>query len=308
MKKLSYLILFCCIMSFTTKAQIAVVKIGSGYITIGNIDYTPSSIKPVYYSTRITIYDNIRDRAVPTSEGGSPFVALQYSSIINGTTGLAFTDSTAFKVYLRSAFAVASGGGGGGGGDASAGNQVTQTSVLNAINTKTPGLGASNTAGSSPVVIASDQVVPVFASSLPLPTGAALATNQATGNSLLSSLDGKIPVKGSATGANSTPVVIASDQAALKTSLKAKALVDVVIAVGTGVSVQIIAANSNGTGVQIYNQSATSIVWINTTGGTAIANGAGSLGINPGGSYEDIITTAVTALIASGQYITVKTY
>lgn len=53
-------------------------------------------------------------------------------------------------------------GGGGSGGDASAANQVTGNTTLAAINTKTPSLGQANSAGSSPVVIASDQsVIPV---------------------------------------------------------------------------------------------------------------------------------------------------
>lgn len=49
------------------------------------------------------------------------------------------------------------GSGGGGGGDASAANQVTEISRLTSINTKTPALGQTNMAGSSPVTIASDQ-------------------------------------------------------------------------------------------------------------------------------------------------------
>ena len=95
--------------------------------------------------------------------------------------------------------------------------------------------GSATSANSSPVVIASDQAA------LPLPTGAATASAQTTGNSSLSTIatnttnaatttlqttgntslssivtnTANIPAKGSATSANSTPVVIASDQAGL---------------------------------------------------------------------------------------------
>jgi hypothetical protein len=52
--------------------------------------------------------------------------------------------------------------------------------------------------------------VPVSATSLPLPTGAATAAAQATGNASLTSIDGKL-AKGQATKANSHSVVFASD-------------------------------------------------------------------------------------------------
>ncbi len=71
--------------------------------------------------------------------------------------------------------------------------------------------GQSTMANSAPVVLASDQT-------LPLPTGAATAANQATGNASLATVatnTANIPAKGSATSANSLPVVIASDQGAL---------------------------------------------------------------------------------------------
>jgi hypothetical protein len=69
-------------------------------------------------------------------------------------------------------------------------------------------------AASSPVVIASDQsTIPVSAASLPLPTGAATATLQTTGNASLASIDAGIPTAlGQTTMANSMPVVFATDQ------------------------------------------------------------------------------------------------
>lgn len=54
---------------------------------------------------------------------------------------------------------------------------ATET-TLSSINTKTPALGAAVTASSTPVNIASDQIVPVSAASLPLPSGAATSANQ----------------------------------------------------------------------------------------------------------------------------------
>jgi hypothetical protein len=59
---------------------------------------------------------------------------------------------------------------------------------------------------------------PVSASSLPLPTGAATGTKQDTGNTSLSSIDTKLPAKGQAAMAASTPVVIASDQSTVPVS------------------------------------------------------------------------------------------
>jgi hypothetical protein len=52
----------------------------------------------------------------------------------------------------------------------------------------------------------------VSASSLPLPTGAATSALQTTGNSSLSSIDGKTPALGQALAAGSTPVVLPAAQ------------------------------------------------------------------------------------------------
>ncbi len=52
--------------------------------------------------------------------------------------------------------------------------------TLASIDGKTPALGAAAKAASVPVTIANDQTVPVSVTSLPLPTGAATAANQAT--------------------------------------------------------------------------------------------------------------------------------
>lgn len=66
-------------------------------------------------------------------------------------------------------------------GAATAANQATEIASLASIDAGIPAaLGAAVTASSMPVNIASDQVVPVSATTLPLPTGAATSANQTT--------------------------------------------------------------------------------------------------------------------------------
>jgi hypothetical protein len=94
-------------------------------------------------------------------------------------------------------------------------------------------LGAATIANSMPVNIASDQVVPISASSLPLPTGAAtqatlaslLTSNQNLETyldqveTILNSIDAGIPAAlGQTTMANSMSVAIASNQSAVPIS------------------------------------------------------------------------------------------
>lgn len=107
-------------------------------------------------------------------------------------------------------------------GAATAANQVTGNTSLNNIDSKLPVLGAATIANSLPVNIASDQVVPISASTLPLPTGAATETKQDTQitalNSIQSSstsIDSKLNTLGQKTMAESVPVVLASDQSAI---------------------------------------------------------------------------------------------
>lgn len=106
-------------------------------------------------------------------------------------------------------------------GSATSANQVTQIGLENNIDVsthsldlKTPTLGQKNMAGSSPVVIASDQsAIPVSAASLPLPSGAATSANQ---TSILARLTGSLVpaaydfISLSYTGTNITTVVYKS--------------------------------------------------------------------------------------------------
>ena len=88
--------------------------------------------------------------------------------------------------------------------------QTTGNTSLASIDTKTPALGQALAAASTPVVLTAAQISTltplstvavtqstspwvVSAASLPLPSGAATSALQTTGNSSLSSIDGKIP-------------------------------------------------------------------------------------------------------------------
>lgn len=85
---------------------------------------------------------------------------------------------------------------------------------------KTPSLGAGTIAQSSPVNIASDQTVPV--SSVDLGAKADTAATSDTGSfsqiSLIKRLLSKTPVLGAANSANSSPVVLATDQPRINVS------------------------------------------------------------------------------------------
>jgi len=226
---------------------------------------------------------------IQTIDGGI-IASGNYASVINGSTGNPFASITELQ-SLISASGTTGSSGGGGGGDASAANQATEIAKLTSIDDKTPTL----TSGSVPVQVANFPATqPISATALPLPAGASTSALQTTGNTSLGSIDGKIPV-------------LSNGRLPTASRSAAKALVDASVT-GTGSSVQIVAANANGTGVQIFNPSATATAWISTTGATVVANAAGTFAILPNGYYEDIITTAVTALIVTGQPLTIKTY
>lgn len=66
-------------------------------------------------------------------------------------------------------------------GASTAANQTTGNASVASIDSKTPALGQTTMAGSSPVVIASNQTaIPVTVASVPLPTGAATEATLAT--------------------------------------------------------------------------------------------------------------------------------
>ena len=114
---------------------------------------------------------------------------------------------------------------------------------------KQPALGIAGTpaadvitvqglSGMTPLKVdASGTTQPVSAAALPLPTGAATAAAQATGNASLASLDGKLPARGQATMSASTPVALASDQPPITVNLPAgsNTIGGVVAQIATGV-------------------------------------------------------------------------
>lgn len=92
--------------------------------------------------------------------------------------------------------------------------QTTGNASLVSIDNGIPAaLGAATIANSMPVTIASDQVVPISATALPLPTGAATAALQTTGNAILTAISGQLPATlGAKVSASSFSVVLASDE------------------------------------------------------------------------------------------------
>lgn len=101
-----------------------------------------------------------------------------------------------------------------------------QTQFSSDVGSSPRALGQKTAQESSSVVIATDQsAIPVSQSgtwninnvsgTVSLPTGASTSALQTTGNTSLSSIDTKTPTLGQKTMANSSPVVIASDQSTL---------------------------------------------------------------------------------------------
>jgi hypothetical protein len=122
-------------------------------------------------------------------------------------------------------------------------------------------LGSQVSAGSIPVVIASDQVVPISATSLPLPTGAATSANQTTLGSQTTKInDGTntATVKAASTAAvtTDTALVVAISPNNTVNVLQAKSSTATRTDVASSASsVTIWAANTSRLGATIYNDS-----------------------------------------------------
>ncbi len=108
-------------------------------------------------------------------------------------------------------------------GVATSANQTTANTLLTSIDNKLT--SPISVTGPLTNVELRASPVPISASSLPLPTGAATSANQAseltkldTIHSDLASIDGKIPSQGQKVSAQSLPVVIASDQTVISTT------------------------------------------------------------------------------------------
>lgn len=125
---------------------------------------------------------------------------------------------------------------------------------------------------------------PISAASLPLPTGAATAALQTSGNATLTAISGQLPTTlGQKTSANSFAVVISSDQSpiAVTSSLSSTATITSVSnAITTGV---LLAANSSRRGFIIFNDSL-AVVFVAFT--ATASTTAFSVKLQPGAEYE----------------------
>lgn len=236
-------------------------------------------------------------------------------------------------------------------GAATAARQDTGNASLASIDGKTLSAGQTTMSASSPVVIASDQTaIPVTLSSdieigaveikdgtsdtrvvvktdgtnnalvvtqntQPLPTGAATAALQSTGNSSVSSIDGKLGTLGQKAMAGSAPVVIASDQSAIPISGTVTATN---LSIGTNnasiplSSTQV--GGSDGTLLRPINVDTHGKININNIDGTVtLPTGAATAAKQPalgtaGTPSADVITvqgvTSMTALKVDGSGVT----
>lgn len=132
--------------------------------------------------------------------------------------------------------------------------QTTGNTSLASLVAQLPStLGQKTSANSLAVVIASDNVVAISATALPLPAGAATSALQTAGNTTLSAISGQLPLSlGSKLSSASLSVVLASDEI-VPISIApstAGALSTVAGSATTGV---ILASNVNRKGFMVFN-------------------------------------------------------
>lgn len=170
--------------------------------------------------------------------------------------------------------------------------QTTTNTTLTAISGQLPTtLGAHLTAASLAVSIASDQVVPISATALPLPTGAATSALQ-------TQLSGQIPTTlGQKTSSASLAVVIASDQSAVSVSTVAATTPALTSVSGSVASVSILASNTSRKSFIVTNDS-TAILYL-AYGATASTT-AYSVKMYPNACYiSDFVYTGALSAIWS---------
>jgi len=160
-------------------------------------------------------------------------------------------------------------------GAATSALQTTGNTSVGNIDTKTPTLGQKAMAGSTPVVLASDQsAVPVAdgggsltidATALPLPTGASTETT-------LSAVSTKLPATlGQKAMAASLAVVVASDQSVLPVR-NAPATAATVASVTAAVAdTTLLAANASRMGAAVFNAS-TAILYLKLGTGASLTS------------------------------------
>lgn len=185
--------------------------------------------------------------------------------------------------------------GGGGSGDASAANQATQITAANLTNTR---LGDVTTPAAGSVNARLEAMRALLAGTLTigLPSGAATAANQATGNASLGSIDGKLPASLGAKASNaSLSVAPATDAVFVADTVIRAAPANRGASVGT-TAVTLAAANSSRRGFAVQNQSTTASCYVSTIG-TATAD-FNALWIGPGAFYETPSTHTSTGAIS----------
>jgi hypothetical protein len=220
-------------------------KTGTGGGAAGGLTNTELRVTPVPVSGTITVANptaqgltdtELRATALPVSIASMP------STPVTGTFYQATQPVSAVSLPLPT-------------------GATTETTLASASAKLPASLGTKVISASMAVNIASDQVVPISATALPLPTGASTSALQTTGNTSLSSLDTKLPAKGQAAMAASTPIVVASDQSTIPVSPKAST-----IGIGGGTAYKLLsAATTNAQSVkasagQLYNIIAISTV------------------------------------------------
>lgn len=123
---------------------------------------------------------------------------------------------------------------------------------------------------------------PISAASLPLPTGAATETTLA---SVLTTTNfqARINTLGQKTMANSTPVVLASDQAAIPVTIGASSTATRTDVASSAASVTLLASNASRKGATIYNDS-TKVLYAKF--GTTATSSDFTVKMNAGDYYE----------------------
>lgn len=134
------------------------------------------------------------------------------------------------------------------------------------------------TGGKALTVDGSGVTQPVSAASLPLPTGAGTAANQATAIASLASIDGKVPALGQAAMAGSVPVTLASDQNAVTSTSTG-------VTITTALTFQsVLASNSSRKGCLVQNKSTdVEELFIGANGSATVA---ASLDLQPGQTFS----------------------
>lgn len=165
--------------------------------------------------------------------------------------------------------------------DTGAGTEYNQ-----GISIRIPGSGGSVAGGTPTNPLRFDPTgtttQPISATSLPLPTGAATETTLAS-RLADATFTARVNTLGQKTSANSTPVVIASDQSAISVSDQKASTATTTQVTSVATSTTVLAANANRLGATIYNDSTKKLF---TKFGTTASATDFTILIDPGAYYE----------------------